>query len=285
MIIIFKKEVLIWVILFATLSLSAESVDIKKNLSFADYLFNEKKYDESATEYLRVLHLYEIDKKDKNYLNYKIGLSLSKANKYRVAGKYFNFCLDNKDDTSMFNKALVNHSYNFFKIGNYLKSNKIIDEYKENDKDKLLNSLQLCNYFFLKDKKHQSLLKQKLNSNIPYIPNVKQRLEKMIKTKYKSPLIGGLMSAIIPGSGRIYAGRFKEGVQSIVSFASITYLAYDGFKKSGIKSLRGWLFSSISTLLYIGNISGSVLAVKIRNRAIDNRFRESIELELNVKIE
>ena len=47
-----------------------------------------------------------------------------------------------------------------------------------------------------------------------------------LEIKYRSPALGGIMSAIIPGSGKMYAGRLLDGIQALSIVAAPAYHAY-----------------------------------------------------------
>ena len=119
---------------------------------------------------------------------------------------------------------------------------------------------------------------------MPYVRVMDKYLKILTDLKFKSPLKAAMMSAILPGSGRIYAGRVKEGILSMVSFLATSYLAYEGFHQDGLKSFKGWLFSSIGAFLYIGNIYGSVLSARLTNDRLREGFGKGIELSLKVVI-
>lgn len=75
--------------------------------------------------------------------------------------------------------------------------------------------------------------------------------------KHKSPALASIMSAIIPGSGKIYAGDWKNGLMSFLYVAASSFNAYRGFRKHGVNSGYGWIYSSLGFCFYAGNIWGS----------------------------
>ena len=78
--------------------------------------------------------------------------------------------------------------------------------------------------------------------------------------KDRSPFLAGAMSAIIPGSGKMYAGRFWDGLQAFSMVVAPAYNAYYHFKSKGIKTFEGWLWTSVATWFYLSDIYGSVKA-------------------------
>ncbi|OFX43657.1 MAG: hypothetical protein A2046_16025 [Bacteroidetes bacterium GWA2_30_7] len=75
--------------------------------------------------------------------------------------------------------------------------------------------------------------------------------------KRKSPALASVMSAVIPGSGKIYVGDWKNGLMSFLYVAATSFNAYRGFRKHGVNSGYGWVYSGLSFCFYAGNIWGS----------------------------
>lgn len=76
--------------------------------------------------------------------------------------------------------------------------------------------------------------------------------------RFKSPLLSGLMSAVIPGSGKIYTTEWQDGLMSFAFVLGSAWQSYRGFQKHGINSPYGWIMGAISAGFYTGNIYGSV---------------------------
>jgi len=80
------------------------------------------------------------------------------------------------------------------------------------------------------------------------------------ESKRKSKTLAGLMSAIVPSSGRFYARDYKDAIFSLVFIGGTAFQSYKRFNKSGINSAGGWIYGGISFGFYLGNIWGSVKA-------------------------
>ncbi len=82
---------------------------------------------------------------------------------------------------------------------------------------------------------------------------------------YRSPALGGIMSTIIPGSGKIYAGRLMDGFQAFSVVAAPAYNAYYHFSKNGPGSVQAWIWTAVASWFYLSDIYGSVKAVREYN--------------------
>ena len=102
-----------------------------------------------------------------------------------------------------------------------------------------------------------------------------ENLEKRVDPDEKSPLFAGILSAILPGAGRLYTGDYGEAVASMVLTGIFGYLAVsnfiDGYPRSGI------IFSSIALFFNAGNIYGSVLSAKSYNREVREKTNQEFQ--------
>ncbi|HDJ32567.1 MAG TPA: hypothetical protein ENF21_00495 [Bacteroidetes bacterium] len=92
--------------------------------------------------------------------------------------------------------------------------------------------------------------------------------------RYKSAGLALAMSAIVPGSGKIYTGKWKDGLISLVFVAANAYQAYRGFNKHGIESVHGWVFCTLATGFYAGNVYGSYKSARIYNNRLDEALQQ-----------
>lgn len=122
----------------------------------------------------------------------------------------------------------------------------------------------LARSYFYEGKFDTSLsLAKKLNSDIA--PKLAELSLEGLNLKPRSAFLGGTMSAIIPGSGKIYAGKFRDGIQALSMTVAPAYNAYYHFKKTGVKSFQGWLWTAVTSWFYLSDIYGSIKAVQEYN--------------------
>ncbi len=98
------------------------------------------------------------------------------------------------------------------------------------------------------------------------------------KIHYKSPTLAGVLSAVVPGSGKMYAGRWNDGFYSLILVGLFAYQSYDAFHDHGIESTKAWIYSGIGGVFYLGNIYGSILAVKIYNDRKEQQVLAKLEI-------
>jgi TM2 domain-containing membrane protein YozV len=93
----------------------------------------------------------------------------------------------------------------------------------------------------------------------------------------KSPLAAAVMSALIPGTGKIYAGEYGDGIHSLVFIGLIGTLSVLSFRADGWDSIRGWIYASAGGVLYCGNIYGSVVSAGRYNRLREEALLQEVE--------
>lgn len=108
--------------------------------------------------------------------------------------------------------------------------------------------------------------------------------DELLQVKSKSPLLAGVLSAVIPGAGKVYAGKWKQGLAYFGIMTALGLQWYESYKKRGIDSPYFYFYGSAFTLFYIGNIWGSALSVQIEKneqfKSIDNQILVNLQLPL-----
>ncbi len=92
--------------------------------------------------------------------------------------------------------------------------------------------------------------------------------------RYKHGGLALAMSAVIPGSGKFYTRRWKDGLISFVFVVANAYQAYRGFNKNGVESVHGWVFGGLALGFYTGNLYGSYRSARIYNRQLDDALQQ-----------
>lgn len=80
----------------------------------------------------------------------------------------------------------------------------------------------------------------------------------------KSPIAAGLLSAIVPGAGRVYAGRWFDGFMGFVMVYLTASSALDA-SKNGNRYQKSFAYS-MATIFYTGEIYGAYRTAKYYQR-------------------
>lgn len=245
--------------------------NIENSKKFARYLFISGEYELAGNEYER-LHFLEPTNET---FKLKLIESYRKAENYKKALSRFNDLYGDRKNYSLD----VSEEY----LKNLILSNSISKgrEY--------LNSM----HYFPKEKKYfyditmymyegkynaaRNKLNQSSGLNSPVINEYKNVLAEEQTFNYKNPLVAAGFSSLIPGTGKVYAGYWKDGIISFLFVSAFTYQAYRGFKRKGVESIYGWINGGFAFGFYIGNIFGSAKAVNKKNALFSSQLKHTIE--------
>lgn len=237
---------------------------------FADNLFCERDYLRAALEYERFSKISLNDT-----VLFKTALSYSIIGEYSLADKFFG---EITSSSKFYNLSELERMKLFFLQSDFTGMQRyFIDSVtKENNKlfsgaNKLFNLSLLLSGAELPSKEGFLLTFQNDSTE-----KISALYEWKKNPPYKSPVLAGILSSIIPGSGKIYAGETGDGIVGFLTSAIFSFIAYDNFK-AGHNS-RGWVWAGVAAFFYAGNIYGSVAAAQIYNAKISFGFNEGINV-------
>lgn len=107
--------------------------------------------------------------------------------------------------------------------------------------------------------------------------------ERYLKPR-KSPVVAGLLSAVIPGSGKIYAGRLGEGIASFLSVGTMAAVTAENWIKYGPKNWKTILFGSLTGVFYIANIYGSYVSVSLYYEELQNAQNATVLYHIHIPL-
>lgn len=239
--------------------------------SFADYLFCTRDYLRAVGEYQRYLDILPDDS-----VKFKIGIAYSRMAKYSLAAIQFSSI----KDSSLMQIANIEYYKSLFQDEDFPGFRTSYSNLKEDRQSKYLkdiNRLYNLTYLFTGDE-----LPTEAGFLRPFNKADKNTLKNFYDWKknppYKSPLAAAIMSAIIPGSGKIYTEHYGDGIMAFLSSTVLGYIAYTDFKAG--HNTRGWIFTAAAAGFYAGNIYGSAASAQIYNAQISFDFRNGIKLFL-----
>jgi TM2 domain-containing membrane protein YozV len=239
---------------------------------FKNYLINSGQYQLALLEIERLIHF----DKSNDTLKLELLQTYRKMDNPFVANELYNIFSNNikPDFESLFSKEKVKiliDLKDYHALEKYVVNQDIFDnEYK--------NNMYLSSKLLQKNWKEAQLIVD--NNNTIYHHSLQNIVNESKALKYKKPLLGGLFSAVIPGSGKFYAGAWQDGLISMVFVSANAFGTYRAF------SAKGATFYSISLLtlgtgFYLGNVYGSYKAVKRSNQNKDVELYQSTLEKIN----
>lgn len=107
-------------------------------------------------------------------------------------------------------------------------------------------------------------------------------LESTGRPSRKSRVGAGLLSAVIPGAGKIYCGRKGDGLYALLVIGLTAWQSYEGFDDDGTESVKGWVLGTLGAGFYLGNIYGSTVCADIHNRHHHDDFIKGLRVEVTL---
>ncbi len=245
--------------------------NLENSTKYADYLMLSKQYKLAAEEYERLVFL------DKDNQEFKVKLLQAYRNSGNL-GLAINriYSLGGKDIFDLPRGLSVEYLSSLVFTDSLGKINLFLDKNPHlTERDKAVfkcSSLLLGRQYRESNEFCKSATKPK-----DLLPNKLKLITKdAMDSKFKSPLLAGTLSTVVPGLGKVYTKNYMDGLMSFIFVVGSAWQSYKGFKNRGTKSISGWVFGGISLGFYIGNIYGSVKATKRYNNLKYNEINGKV---------
>lgn len=118
----------------------------------------------------------------------------------------------------------------------------------------------------------------------PTAQNLEFNKNKLLSIKGKSSFKAGLLSALVPGAGRMYVEKPGQGIYQLIIAALLGLQTWEGYKKDGVRSARFIIYGTLFTSFYIANIWGSALGVKIYKNEINKTVDNAILMDMHIPL-
>ncbi|HEX2866666.1 MAG TPA: hypothetical protein VHO03_06470 [Ignavibacteriales bacterium] len=268
----------IWLVTSLPLLAQTDSANIFHSpgnvLKFADYLYCRKDYLRAISEYESLLQLPRFSS---DTIKFKIALGFSKMGNFKEAGDRFHQLALG---SSFSDEARLELYKAKFFTDDFISLRQMYNE-KSLLPGKYIQPVKILYYasYLL----GTAPLPDEGEFTQAFPPYAKSEMEKYYLRKldppYKSPVKAAILSAIIPGLGKAYAGEWGDGLTSLIVTGVLSYVSYDNLRAH--HNFRGYLFGGLAALFYAGNVYGSAAQAQIFNAQVDFTFTTDLKLYLN----
>ena len=253
-------------------------------LSFADYLYEGGEYIGAAAEYRRFMFLSPLHS---DSVQFRIGHCYLHAEQCDLATRYFELLLQKSSDDSTKQEGSFWLAYSYFledKFDSCLSLVSPAHGSSENSPQNERTAFLLAAASVIAEPwKDLPMYPRSSTSKYPW-QTLEQLKDQWAAAPRKSPFLASLLSALVPGLGRVYGGKSIDGLFSLVAVSLAVWQAYDGFSKDGTKSIKGWFVGTVGLTLYVGNVYGSALVVELSNRTMNEVLKREVRSALKVSI-
>jgi len=220
-------------------------------------------------------------------LNYLRGWSLYSLKRLVPSSESF---IKVKPGSEFYLKSHFFAVYNYTYTANFSEALETLSKIEFNsEKLNSVKNFELSGIYLLQgQKKNFEDYFSKINRSYYEISESAENLQKisadLYKHKIKSPVIAGLLSAIIPGSGKFYAGKRGEAISAFIANAGLGLVTWENYRKSGLKSFRTLAFGSAFMFSYAANIYGAVITVNMMETEYKENVKNSILFNLHIPL-
>lgn len=253
---------------------------------FADFLYEQGDYLRAADEYQRYLFYKP---QDTEQIHYKIAVSYRFGGKTAQAIQGFETLLRTAPKSQFANRAYYQIGATYFLEGQFERSVQFLGEALPHitDTRQHAEAEQLIGLSYLKQEQWSEASEVFKTLQESGVMSIREKAvvyhdyaEKGARLSTRSPLLAGTLSTIVPGAGRLYTGRLGDALTSLFTVGFTGWQAYDGFRRDGISSVKGWTLGTLCGIFYVGNIYGSVISARVYNRHVTDEFLATLSVEI-----
>lgn len=256
-------------------------------MSLGDAFMAEGDYYRAITEYKKLTFLFP-DSERLSEAFYQIGMAYYKGKDYKSAVN--SFAKVRKAYTaSNYSSAAFYEGLSYSKLGlpdkaalSFERARLFDESHPDAANAQLglsLNALEKDNVADSRAKLDEFLANYPEDERVPGVQASFGLLDEYESQPRKSPALAGTMSAVIPGSGQMYAEHYKDGLMAFVVnglFIAGTVAALDDDNYALAAIVGG-----VGLPFYVGNIYGAANASRKWNLSLSRKLRDDLSLSLN----
>jgi len=259
-------------------------------LKVADVFMEEGEYYRAITEYKKFLILFP-DSEKADYALFKTGMAYYRGEEYAPSLQYFSVLGEKYKTSRYLPEASYFEGLSYWKIKDREKARIAFDTLSEVFPRSEFAPLALVagSLVIFEEENVTASMKRLewLTDRYPEYAGSKNAKEAMTlidqypRLPEKSETLAAMMSAVLPGSGYIYADHVGDGITAFIIntlFITGTIVAIhaENYPVAGIVGMIGLPF-------YVGNIYGSANAAKKWNLGVKSELRNKVFLTLDFK--
>lgn len=282
------RKSVIYLFLFCLLSTAyAQSFEAQRLLRFGDSLFQEGDYLNAIYEYKRYLFLYP-DANKRDLVQFSLAASYQNAGQLNEAIAAYRTLVDTYPQSPLIERSKSNIAQCQLLQGEEAKAIGGLEQFLSDHPNGALapraqftiGMIQMDN----RDWKMASEAWQQVRAKYPQssFAEMSERLAYTVRRGESlprhSPAIGGLLSAVIPGLGQTYSGRFSDGLYSLIIVGATGggTAYYIGQEQYEVAIPLG----VVALFFYAGNVFGGYQSAKAFNLQHEERFLEEMRAQI-----
>lgn len=275
-------KTLLPLLLLFFLSAPAATADRNELLSFAGILFAEGDYYRAITEYKRFLHFFPEDGRAP-LAALRIGEGFLAGDRWEEAEKALSKVLCLYPDTPEADHAILLRAGIPERRGDFTKARSryrlVLEDSSIPATIREESRYRLAWTLIEQDRFHAAL--QELGKiERPAAGELAEEMEGLARLPRKSPHLAGGLSALVPGSGQLYAGRPRDATLALLLNAAFIWGALESFNEGN--EVVGSILLFFEAGWYTGNIYNAVNSAHKYNRDVREREKRKLRERFGV---
>jgi len=257
-------------------------------LRMADAFMKEGEYFRAITEYKKYLILFP-DSGRADYASFGIGMAYYKGEEYRDAARSFSSMREKYPESAHALPARYHEGFSRWKLKEYEAARVTLETLAEDHPESGYAPRALAaSSLVALDEDKPDVSRAGLERFVDRYPghpgagNVKEALALLDRYRdlpQKSTVLAGFLSAVLPGSGYMYAEHYGDGVTAFLINGLFIAGAATGFHQENYAV--GAIVAGVGLPFYFGNIYGSANAARKWNLGVRNEYLGKIHIALS----
>ncbi|OVE75208.1 hypothetical protein BVX97_05190 [bacterium E08(2017)] len=274
---ILSVTVFLGAVLFAEESGASSDV-----LRFGDYLYEKGEYYRAITEYER----YQFLKGSPDAaVSYRIGLSYYMGEQYKNASKVFESVHLDNPGSDVGRDSLLMLADCIFQSGEYRRAAMHLSTLPKADTSaKIAIKLAWCDIWDGSSDDAGERLNGLVGEGDDYdvARDLAGRFKEYDDLPSKSPGFAAFLSAVLPGAGQLYDGRYKDAGISFFMNGLMLWAAIEGFNND--QEVAGSFAAFLEVGFYAGNVYNAASSAHKYNRDVREKYLKNLGIEYGISI-
>ena len=255
------------------------------NPGFAKYLYSKGSYHDILI--MEKMDRTGLDLSQLDSMNYYTGLSYYNLQRLDEAVDRFKRI---QKGTAIYNPSMFFAGWTEMYLGYPEKAAELLEGIRPSisDESELLQMFNVGCALMNRNSHEAGLLLEKAEKQerryLPQWERMQSHNSRLNNFKPRSYAMAGVLSCIVPGSGKIYAGQKGAGVSSFLTLAAIGAILLENGIKTGWNSWNTITAAGVFGVFYLGNIYGSIVGIKIYREKFYDELNRAVLLDINIPL-
>jgi len=268
------------------LGFESKSQDSKSEIGFVQYMISNESYDDLLYYFENEMPESFDRRSTQDSMYYYAGWVNYFKKRLETSVNYF----ENVSSTSeLYEAASFYRALDYTYLNQYDTAKTIFNEFIKSEQHTDLAKYELCVLALLsRDLSNYDSLYKDLNKAVFTYKKQAEKLpsyrEKAMKIKPKSAFLAGLLSALVPGLGKVYAGQPGQGMAAFFMNMSMAAVTGENLYRGGYDSPTFIASAAVFTIFYTGNILGSAFSAHNREKEANEVLDSDIIFDMHLPI-